>query len=484
MAFKSSKPTRLKILHNIGATLDIPTGPIVMGARGETIINGGLALFNGILGPGNSFKSTFLHFCVLSFLNRIIAEYPNETGYHTYDTEMNIEVNRLLTLVDQFANLHSDILETRTWDITDASLKAGDEWLDELKTYIREEYKRPKLVTYTALKDHITGEPIKRPIPNGLAVDSLSKMEALDTINDLDRNKKNDGSMNTIDMRRGRFRDHVINQIPRLSNKANIYFYTSAHIGEESGMVDKYNKPTKSLLFLKSGDKIKGVPKSMTYLCQSFWFAHTASIYKHPTTKLPMFPLGDGTDTETDLNIVKLTQLRGKAGSSGYTLSILISQTEGVLPVLTEFYNIKVINPYGISGSDRNYHLDLYPNINLSRTTIRPLMNKDPILTRAINMTSELQQLTVYQARYLNKWGLNFTPLEIYEELIKQGYDWNVLYDTRGWMGIDNYSKKLKPYLSSIDLLRMTKGIYVPYWFNKEQKSKLKPSSYIDVKGK
>ena len=61
------------------------------------------------------------------------------------------------------------------------------------------------------------------------------------------------------------------------------------------------------------------------------------------------------------------------------------------------------------------------------------------------------------------------SPKELYEDIKKLGYDWNVLLNTRGYWTIDQYTNPV-PYLSTVDLLRMRKGLYEPYWLKKDKK--------------
>jgi hypothetical protein len=44
---------------------------------------------------------------------------------------------------------------------------------------------------------------------------------------------------------------------------------------------------------------------------------------------------------DLDLNQVSLRQLRGKSGMTGFVLNLIVSQTEGVLPSLSEFHYLK-----------------------------------------------------------------------------------------------------------------------------------------------
>ena len=143
------------------------------------------------------------------------------------------------------------------------------------------------------------------------------------------------------------------------------------------------------------------------------------------------------------------------------------------MPALTEFHHIKTNNKYGIDGSNVNYALDLRPDVRLSRTTVRKKLDTDPLLVRAVNITSELLQIGKFHPQYIDN-GLLCTPKELYDDIKAMGYDWDTLLNTRGWWTPDQYKKDILQYLSTIDLLKMRKGMYVPYWLSKEDKDKIK----------
>jgi hypothetical protein len=140
---------------------------------------------------------------------------------------------------------------------------------------------------------------------------------------------------------------------------------------------------------------------------------------------------------------------------------LIFSQEEGVKVGLSEFYYIKQYDRFGIEGNDRNYHLSLCPDINLSRTTVRGKIDSSAKLRRALEITSEMCQMH-------NLWhnlpaGLLCTPKELYDDLKAKGYDWDQLLATRGYWVFDN-DKHPIPYLSTMDLLNMRAGLYKPYW--------------------
>jgi hypothetical protein len=67
--------------------------------------------------------------------------------------------------------------------------------------------------------------------------------------------------------------------------------------------------------------------------------------------------------------------------------------------------------------------------------------------------------------------GLLCTPKELYEDLIKAGYEWDTLLNTRGWWTHELGEADELPFLSTMDLLRMRKGLYHPYWLEEDKKT-------------
>jgi hypothetical protein len=208
------------------------------------------------------------------------------------------------------------------------------------------------------------------------------------------------------------------------------------------------------------------------------WHASNSTPMINQTTKSSEYPrsANDNVSKDTDLNEVTLIQLRGKSGPSGFSLPIVVSQYEGVLPSLTEFnyiknYKDKNYDRFGISGTLQNYHLDLLPDVKLSRTTVRGKIDSDPKLRRALNITSELCQMHQF---YRHMDGLLCSAKELYDGLIALGYDWDVLLNTRGWWTVNDHLNKI-PFLSTLDLINMYRqgdDNYFPYWMNEDKSIK------------
>jgi len=474
--FNVPKPRQARILINVGASFDIPTGFPVTGAKGETIWNGGIGLTTGIIGRSNNFKSSIMHYMMLSAADKIA--YTHETSMHLYDTEVTAIPERLDALGNKFEHLGPDIAtrEDPSLVITDKSQYAADEWGSLLKAFLAEkENDKNSIIEYTAFKDPNTKGMLKTQVPTFVEIDSLSEFEAGTTIEMLNKSKLDDGSTNTLFMRQGLYKSKFLAELPRLTTNSNTFFFMSAHLGEEIAMGSgPYSPgPTKKLQFLKAGDKIKGVSDKFLFLMSNAWYASGVSVLKNQTTRQAEYPLDNKADSaETELQVVRLTQLRSKSGISGYTLDIVVSQNEGVLPTLTEFHQIKTNGKFGISGSNLSYSLDLLPDVKLSRTTVRTKIDTDPKLRRAINITSELAQMYKFHPK-LNDDGLLCSPMELYEDITKMGYDWDLLLNTRGWWTPNNYETEI-PFLSTMDLLKMRKGLYKPFWYPKDKLKDIK----------
>jgi len=468
----NNKRTTPKLMYNIGALMDIPTGTVVTGSKGESIINGGLGAISGIVGAGNNYKSTILHYMMLSAADKMMA--THDTAMLTYDSEINISIDRLEHLASHFKYLPQNIItnDDPKWRTTDKSLEPANAWSVSLNKYVDEKIKNKKIIVeYNAFTDPYTKKPIKAPLTTFVEIDSLTEFEPESTTDMLGKDLDSSDT-NTFALKQGLFKTKFLSQLPRLSSSSNTNFLLTAHIGEKIDMATgpaKYNQPTKKLQFLKGGDTIKGVTSKFFFLLNSAWFAHTASVLKNQGTKKPEYPLRGDDEVDTDLNTVKLTMLRSKSGPSGYTIELVISQSEGVLPSLTEFHHIKTNNRFGLNGSNISYNLDLLPDVKLSRTTVRRKLDSDEKLRRAVNITSELLQCITFYP-WLTTQDLVCTPKELYDDLKAMGYDWDTLLDSRGYWLIDNYSDKCLPFLSVIDLLKMRKGIYKPYWYDKKLK--------------
>ena len=466
----------VKIMINIGACLDIPTGTYIKGVRGEHILNGGLGALTGVVGIGNNFKSTVMHYMMLTAMSRF--EYAIA---RTYDTEVNIHewhLRNYRCYKELFKGI--DILDSSNaevqarWTITDKTLYTGDEFFDKYKDFLQA--KRKAEVKYritTPFVDRDGKSNMKVTLPTFTEVDSMSEFVTKDVIAMQDDNSLGDAGANMVSMRQGMQKNRFLMEIPGLANGAYDFLLMTAHIGDEFNMDPRNPKP-KKLQYLSGGVKLKGVPEKFTFVMNNCWHCYNAAPLKNDSTKAPEYPRDSNDDLkgDTDLNVVTVKQLRSKSGPSGMAIQLVVSQEEGVLASLTEFHYIKENGRYGLEGNVQNYTLCFRPEIKLSRTAVRGKIDKHADLRRALTIASEMCQMN--DLWHHLRPGLLCTPKELYDDLIKIGYNWDELLNTRWyWLPIEMEKGEL-PFLSTMDLLLMREGSYVPYWFSDEQKAKLK----------
>lgn len=468
--FKIDKKVLPKPYINVGALLDIPTGSLIKGQKGEVFINGGIGPITAIVGAGNNFKSTILHYMLLSAASRV--KEATDTALATYDTEMNMNLDRLESLASNFPNLKDNIItgENPIWNITDKQMP-GNEWALAINQYVDEKVKEKKnKIDYQPFLNPYDKKTLSLYIPTFVEIDSLSELEAKSSMDMLSKDLDS-SETNTFAMKQGLFKSKFLSTVPVMATESNTYFLCTAQLGEKNEMKSgpaMFQAPTKELQYLRQGEHIKGVSPKFFFLTHVALYAHTAKLLINANTNLAEYPMDNDEAQKSDLNIVRLTQLRCKNGPSGYTVSIIVSQSEGVLPSLTEFHYIKENNRFGITGSNTNYALDLLPEVSLSRTTVRNKLNNDAKLRRAVNITAELHQLKIFQSELVRQ-GIWCEPKTLYEDIKKLGYDWDILLNTRGYWTIDQYDNKV-PFLSTIDLLNIRKNSYHPYFLDKDKK--------------
>ena len=470
------EPIQERILLNIGLLQDIATATFKVGDRGETIILGGSDLSTSFVGPGNSYKSTLAFYMFLTVLDRY-ADIGN-----IYDSEINMKRQRIVNLSKNMKDLHCYLLEDfdSIINLQSKTNMFSDTWWDKTKE-ICELNTKSKLIVCDGLRDS-KGEQLTMPPILTTMLDSITEAEPAIANDILSKSKVEDASSNMYFMRSGLWKSKMLGELPMYSFKGNNRIFLTAHTGMKSTIGEnKYSKPDPMLKELNADEIIKGVSSKFSFLISTVYKNSTASTLKNQATKMPEYPTKTGSMYPSDLSVVKIKILRCKSGATGVISPIVVSQTEGVLPSLTEFHYIKKkeYHPeqggdYGISGSNVSYSMDLYPSVSLSRTKVRDRIEnydandenalENDKLRRAINITSELLQLSIYHGNVYDVPPMK----DIHERLISFGYDWDELLLTRGWYSPENYNiKDMGKYLSSIDIMNMYNGTYIPFWLDK-----------------
>lgn len=458
--FFKSVPS-LRPMLNIGCLMDIPTGRYRKGKHGEHILNGGLSYLTGIGGMGNSYKSTLGHFMLLRSLSRHLPSHANIN-----DTEISLTMDRLEMLCWDMDNIGEGQLEdSGRLVLTDKVIQPANEWFSSLREFLKEKRKQRKdFMAKTPFLDK-SGKNIEVYIPSLFEIDSLSQMDFDVVLTMQEKNEVGSSGLNMEAMKAASAKSQMLNQLPGLTGAAGAYIIMTAHIGEEH-QIDQYSPPKKKLAFLKGKLKFKNVPEKFTFLTNNCWYVTSTKPLQNQGTKGVEYPKNkdDVVVGDTDLNIIQLLNLRAKSGPSGMPFELIVSQSEGVLVGLSEFNYIKNYGRFGLGGHDRNYFLELRPEVALQRTTIRGKLAEDPLLSRAMEITSELCQMK-------NLWHdldptLPIEPKQLYEAIKDKGYDWDILLNTRGWWTFEGFEPEGLPFLSTMDLLLCAKGEYHPYWYD------------------
>lgn len=476
-------PLPVKILIPVGAGLDISTGYFIRGTHDQYVLNGGVGAVTGAVGPGNSNKTTITRFMEFSALSKVIHTCLDDTWGITYDTETNAHENRQSHLAAGIRGLDAfDIIGNKIWQLTDRTEYSGDEAYMLLKKALIDKRKDKRAKLYPTAFLNREGGVLETLPPTFSDIDSLTKFTSENVDKTLEGTMLSDSKNNTAFMQAGLAKTKMLGEIPSLCSGAMHYFFFTAHIGKsgpEMGAGPGTPPPRKQLQGMPQGEVIKGVTNDFFYLMQNCWLFHSCRPYLNKTTKAPEFPYepGDEVSGDNDLQIVTLRQLRGKAGGTHYSIEIVVSQRDGVLASLSDFNLIRDENYFGLIGGDKNYHCALYPDVKLSRTTIRKKLREDPKLERAIEIVSQMKQIEQYHP---NLKGLMLSPEELYSKITEAGYDWNfILNETRSWHTFDDERAPGWP-LSTVDLNRMAQGLYHPYWLEADKKT-LKPE-YVKKK--
>lgn len=468
------KAASIRPTWNIMSLFDVQTGKYYKGKHGESIMCGGLSHFTGMAGLPNMFKTVLALFQQGSVMNRVSLAIMM-----AHDSENTLSVGRIQNVFRQFPELFgTDLVEQGRLLFTDASTYTGNEWWNTMRAYAESRRKDKSILITTPFVDDSTGDYIKIPAPTLSFLDSLSGLQTEGIMDMYDKADVGEKGLNMVAMKAAGAKSQLIDQVTSVTNGSGLMLTMTAHVGQEY-QLDMYKPNVKRLKFLKGDLKLKKVPENFSFLTANCWYC--VSLTPMMEDKLPEYPRGPEDDLkgDTDLICITLVNLRGKSGPSGIPFEVVVSQSEGMKPGLTEFSYCRGFNYYGISDKEgrnakgsSNYRLDLYPTQNLTRKTVRTLLEEDSRLARAMTITAEMCMMR-------NLWhdleeGLLCTPKELFNDIAELGYDWDMLLDTRGfWLPLEEkgtYSDM--PFLSTMDLLNMRKGTYRPYWYDKAVKAK------------
>lgn len=458
----------------LGTPFDIPTGQWMQGRHGENIMNGGLFPLTGISARANNFKTGVAIEMILRSRRSCMR-----SESLTYDTEGTLpfhqRFNNQAAKIRQFNGI--DFYYDDQSAITDISQYTGDEFCSELRDVVSERSKganSKKHITKTPFIDPRTKDQMEAFYPVFGFIDSLSNMplssvDAMYAKNDIGASGNNTDAASS-----GKAKKQWMNQLPQLLAKNGLYMILTALVGDKM-MEDKYAPDTRRLANMEKGTVYLGVSPAYYTLPNNLY-----EIRKNQhllSDKKPIYPKEGEVEIEgdTDLRVLTILNMRPKNGIAGIPLRLIVSQSSGPLVDLSSFHMCREAEWFGIttSGNNANYRMDLRPDVSMTRKNIRTKLAEDPFLCKAIDFTNDLLMLMHYHRDLWSRYGC--TAQELYDDIKALGYDWDTLLQTRNYWVFDcDVDLHPEPFLSILDLLKMRKKEYVPYWLSKEEKANLK----------
>lgn len=453
---------------NVGALMDIPTGTFEEGRGGSMVLNGGLSPVTAIVAMANNYKTS-----VDIYLDLRTLEWFKKSYHIFYDSENTFSPNRHIRQAMLYPGLAGiDLLDYEYIRFTDKSVYDGTELFNLFRDILKSKEGDKSQIYTTPFLDKKTGELKKAIYPTVMNIDSFSGLDTKAIMDRLDKNDAGSSENNTIAMNSANAKTQMMRQTNNLTARSGGYTIMTAHVGEHI-KVDPYAPNIKQLAHLSNSLKIKDVCRNFNTLPHNMWYISKCS-NALSSKKTTLYPLSTEEEVlnDKDLNELVVINLRGKNGPSGDPVTWIISQSEGLLADLSCYHFLKLNKYWGLEGNDRTHRLHLYPEVTLSRTTVRSKLRDDPRLVNAMKITADLLQLYQFHRQPLSH--LLCTPDVLYKDLKEMGYDWNEILDARQhWCPVEEEDEQGIETFSIVDLLNMRMGNYIPFWYTKEQRAKI-----------
>lgn len=462
----NTPPPRLGL--NVGAGLDLLNGNFIKDYYGDDVLMGGVTPLQGVMGDPNSDKTMLTIYMTGAAANTIAYSYISEIL--GYDSEGTLRVERVNSLLERFAYLDRDEYGNVIMDFSSIAEMSAEEWYDKkYAPYVKakRDSKEYEIEVEFLANPNDKSKLLTIKLPTLLFLDTVTFFNPSTSIDlVMGENKKkggsNDSSNKTIGINNAKFKTDIMSTLTPSLLRTNTYGLLVAHVGDNINLDNNpYGpKPRQQLGSLASNEKIKGVPADYTRLTTGIFQTNDKKPLYNQDTKLAQYPIGNDMDTfRNELNTINIKQHRSKDNMSSLVLKLATSQSEGVQPHLSQFIRLKEANDYGFIGNKQSYSLIVYPEVKLSRTTVRGLINNDPKLRRALEITDDYYLLTLLFPKY-GLLGLYCGLETLYKDIDEMGYDWDkILTITRNWWTPKQYTSELK-YLHTLNLLKIRAGLF------------------------
>lgn len=469
-----------KICYNVGCLLDIFTGVEVMGARGESIWNGGVGLLTGVVGRANRFKSALIDYFMMSMLDQVMESMIRldrvKPTANYYDTEINMSENRKGHLASFFPTLkEQDLFAEKLITVSDKSTTPGEKWYEYYRAFVAMKINNRKhLMVETPFLERDRKTQMQTMIPTVSCIDSLTAFDVTATQELSNDNEIGSSGGRTLFMQQGLVKKRLMTEMPTNAGSAQQYTMFTAHVTDKLTLASgpMTPPPAKQLESMKTTDQIKGVTNDFLFLVTNVFICLSVKPLLNKGDECSEYPRNelDRERFEKDLMLIQVGHLRGKNGPSSWVMPIIVSQRDGVQRELSELNWLRTEREYANmhpSGNKSSWTMAVYPEVSMTRKNVRAKIAEDSKLRRAIGICADLEQL---RCRFPDRINYYPTAQELYEKLKEQGYDWDMLLQTRSnWM-LDQYINPVM-YLSTHCMVRMYHGLYHPYWLQLDKKT-------------
>lgn len=446
---------------NISPIFDLINGEYVPGVDGRYYLCGGATPNDAVVGGSNTQKTGLL---VLK-MARILIRYTCSIGVF-FDIEKTFSVARLADLIDREIGIPGyfmeHLLNKRFFYFNGNEYDGNDvsKFFIEKNALIKEELKKNKnLKVPTVFLSNDGVNPVLMLPPMIPHIDSASeinfaKNQELFREGDVDEG----GAKKTRDLVLGNLRRILHIDADTLGGEVGMYQTWTAQVQDIINMTGRPQE--KETTFLRPGKKLGG-PKSLLKLPGLGVECIKGSVLKNGNEWMYPDPFGkdefidDDGKSNPDLMEYFYAPYRNKSGISGGHETFIGSQSLGIQEDLTMFHNLKKSNYYGyVDKNPQSQTLVLFPEMKLSRTTIRQKINETDTLCRALGITYQYGKIIKHMLKLDQKYRMS---IEDFYDKVGKVLDWEfILNETVDYWFINpDLNKKT---LSTFELMRIAVG--------------------------
>lgn len=435
------QPNIFSVYLNTGTLYDLACGRVET-CKHNFVVNGGASNIVGVGGRNQTYKS----FMIDTFIARVLSIYKNVRCLIFDSENSKVDTQRYdnLALYNQTVSDRIRLFDTTTDDLNTFHAKIKD--IVEYKKKHAKDF-----LVETPFLDDNTHKPIVMMVPTLVGIDSLTMATVFDDIDTVQKTGLNDSSLNTIWMKSGKYKTILMRQFVQYARSANIYFFLTAHIGENKDLSgNPYAHPMKQMQFMNQSDRLKDVGSQFQFLCNTYLQTKSASVLTDKDHNC-YYP-DDEFNNPVELNRVDLMVARNKINASGIVVPFIVSQYQGLMNNLTHLQYLKDMKDEVLINGKGNMKLTMYPEVSFTRNNIRKKTQEDLRLERALDLSAQFIFIKNTWSKYKLPVDISLSVEHFSEYLTNHSEMMNDILDSRSYW---TYSNDERPMLTIFDIIEM-----------------------------